>query len=1038
MILVGSQVSKLRQRGVVVVTVEIQTCRGCKASVYVWRVSEMIVRAFGIVLFLFASIFLFRISVSAQQSSGLSQTVVEELVSPLKTPLSSFTLVKTWSAASAPAAHQTGHVTHDTDTKSAEVWECRPGLDTVGAGAFIYGPYLTFAPGKYAVIFRMKLLDAGGDDDVVTIDAVCNFAKTTLSMRPVSALELKKDRWVQVPLFIDYPGSPLECRVTWGGSSAIRVDSISIYSVKSPVLDTQLSRVDQPIATGKPSNLVPISEPRPFPMIFPRSAAPAERLTVIDLRKQSREWQYVTYSLQGLVNREKPRIYCLTSDEDELWLKWMIKRQWIKETRTVTTPDDLLQEYRSVVKGMVITDPALPPSKNIATMIAGVRDGIVVSPRLADLLKFPIIEDLRGRWSTSVNAYRWAFDTLWPKMNHHVIACSNPDQMALRDYLIENKVFIFWLSGPIDGARPYANAQGEVELMEQLLAKMPVNIPVMSYPYAGKDIGIGEGPGVTLFAEFGKYLVGTTDTSNLSVHSGIPINQLKQKPAPVTPVLDDSKVYVSYIMSDGDNLPVLSLFNFPSLWRDPLRGSFPIGWSASPSALMLMPDIVDYYYSTSSSNDLWVGAVSGIGYTYPDSYGLRFKASERNSVFDGFLQQTGDYMNRMDEKILWPMNLTHPEMIARYANKILGLEALFPDYGRRVAEYQDATYSTARNVPVFCAVTRWQEDAPDDEQIAGLVRDVRAMTPVTRPAFLHLFIWNWGAKIGVLDQVLKQLGPDYVAVRPDHLSSLFRSYMAREKAVLHVPTSLIIIEGKPALFKATLQNVSIAPLHIKSVTVNGLSNSRAQLSTTGIKPSEATDITIDGIPTSDQLSVHVQTTAGDRMATVKLRRIGAGELVPHDAFTGVKLRYVKHFPALTLSHKGGAQVHDVNALNGTAWEINPRNSTQGYVQFGPYEGLDAGEYVALFRLKRVKGGVGDVLSLDTCVGGGSPMTSSRKVTTEDLPEGLYKSFALPFNHPGGAFESRVLWAGHADIVLDSVTVWQIDKDRNVTQHLTKP
>ena len=89
--------------------------------------------------------------------------------------------------------------------------------------------------------------------------------------------------------------------------------------------------------------------------------------------------------------------------------------------------------------------------------------------------------------------------------------------------------------------------------MEQLFARMPVNIPVMSYPWAAKDVGIGEGPGVTLFAEFGKYLVGSIDCSNLSVHSGIRVPQFRQKPMPRLPAEDRSKVYVSFVISDGDD-----------------------------------------------------------------------------------------------------------------------------------------------------------------------------------------------------------------------------------------------------------------------------------------------------------------------------------------------------------------------------------------------------------------------------------------------------------------------------------------------------
>ena len=98
---------------------------------------------------------------------------------------------------------------------------------------------------------------------------------------------------------------------------------------------------------------------------------------------------------------------------------------------------------------------------------------------------------------------------------------------------------------------------------------------------------------------------------------------------------------------------MLTVSNFPQLWKDPVRGKLPLGWTISPSACMLIPDIVDYYYSTATDQDRFLGAVSGIGYAYPDSYGKRFREQDRRRVFDEFLDQTRTYMERMDLEEIW-------------------------------------------------------------------------------------------------------------------------------------------------------------------------------------------------------------------------------------------------------------------------------------------------------------------------------------------------------------------------------------------------
>jgi len=45
-----------------------------------------------------------------------------------------------------------------------------------------------------------------------------------------------------------------------------------------------------------------------------------------------------------------------------------------------------------------------------------------------------------------------------------------------------------------------------------------------------------------------------------------------------------------------------------------------------------------------------------------------------------------------------------------------------------------------------------------------------------RPALLHLSLTNWLTDRRVLVEVEKVLGPDYVAVRPDHLPLLYKEW----------------------------------------------------------------------------------------------------------------------------------------------------------------------------------------------------------------------------------------------------------------------
>ncbi len=956
-----------------------------------------------------------------QGPQGLPESLLKEVRAADRLPQGRYTAVKAWEAET--AGHNTGRLVDDPEAEGGKTWEAKPGVDA--PETLLFGPYLEIAPGDYVAFFRLKLLEPLEDDIPGEIDACVSYAQNILGAQDLTVEDLTVGKYVEVPLGFRYPGGKLECRITWAGDVALRVDRVSLFRVEGADLSHGGWRVPEAVPSGSPKDLAYHTEPRPFPELFPQSAPPAKELVVCDLRKERPDMRLLVYSLQGLVNRRQPRLYCLSVDTDPMWLEHMQQRGWIAGTETVPQARQLVDRFRDSFKGVVITDPALPASKNVATMLASVKDGLVASPRLAQELSLPVLDDLRGRWHTSAAAYAWAFDNLWGSLNHHVIACLWPQHLALRDYLVENKVFIFWMSGALDGARKYASPNDEVHLMEQLLAKMPVNIPVLGYPWAGKDVGMGEGPGVSLFAEFGKYLVGSIDCANLSVHSGLPVPAPRQKPAPPAPKLQADKVYVAIVISDGDNLPVLTSGNFPQLWQDKVRGQFPIGWTMSPSARILIPDVVDYYFSGATPNDEWLGAVSGVGYTYPDLYGKRFREPDRQKVYDEFLDQTATAMKAEDLRDLWIMNATRPEVISRFAERIPFLDALYPDYGRRVMSGDEATYATARNVPVFHAVTGWREDETRQDRVARLVDDIRSMTPGQRPAFLHFFALNWFIDLPLLQEALKQLGPDYIAVRPDHLAALWREQMKEQRVVTRLVSAAAGIEGQSLVLKGAARNVSDQPLQLTLSVREGLDQATVTPSRADLKPGGEVAFTLAGRPNGDRVLLEMTGGFGTRTAQVTLHRIPAAEIMP-PLPPIANLIPAAYLEAEALPHRDGVQDREADASGGAVWLARKGETQPGFIVFGPYAPLDPGHYLAVFRMKRTGEGTGPLALLDTCVGGGTPQTGQRALTAEELPLGQFRSVPIVFDHPGGAYETRVQWSGAASFAVDSIALWKIE------------
>lgn len=956
--------------------------------------------------------------------TGLSESVLKEVRNPETLPCGTYSKILDLEAEGSVYGHQTGRQVTDPDASGTKSWAAE--MDADKTGYLLYGPYLETKPGTYAAFFRLKLTEEPSDYVVARLDACASDGKSILAARDVLCTDVSQEGYTQIPLAFRHSGGRLECRVLWNQMASVAVDRVDIYSIEGAEIEpySGVRRVPAPAASGKPEGLPYKTEPRPFPELFPKSPAPDSEMIVIDLTGMAPDRQLLVRTLQGIVNREKPRIYCVSNEQDRQWLEWMLRRGWVKSTQTAADAEELLARFGQYLKGLIVTDPTIPHSRNAATMLAALEDAAVASPRLAKKLPLPIIADLRGRWKTSAEVYRWAVDNLWPRMNHHVIACLWPENHELRDYLVANKVFICWIPGPIDGALPYSRPDEEIRIVEELLGLAPPNIPIMGYSFAGPDVGIGEFGGVDLFSQFGKFLVGSVQSGNLTVHSGVPVDEFRQAVRPA-PALAKDKVYICFTMSDGDNLPVVSVGNWPQLWADKTRGGFPIGWTIAPTARILIPGVVDFYYSTATANDTFMAAVSGVGYCYPQSYGRRYGEKNQERVFDEFLRLTDSYMRKMDLRAVCP-SLAGTAGIERYAAQVKTARAVFADYGRSVTGYKDATYISERGVPVFRAATSWNPNATRRQQVLEMVTQIREMAGQNRPAFLHVFICNWFWDIPAIKEVLERLGEGFIAVGPDELAELYTRYMAEERIQTTGLSGIAYFAGQKAEFSAALRNTSKSRLQIESISAEGLSRAAVMPQAMALNPGQLADVRVSGKPNGSEVRLQIKGDFGLRTEsapTWKVQREELAEAVPGPE--SINSLYL--FEAESLNHQSGREVTDSAASGNAAWASPPPGKPANHLVFGPYVTLPPGRYLALFRIKRTGDGDGPAARLDVSTDSGNRELSHRDVACAELPVGQYRCFPVEFEHPGGAVETRVFWTGRSAICADFSAIWNVKR-----------
>ena len=147
------------------------------------------------------------------------------------------------------------------------------------------------------------------------------------------------------------------------------------------------------------------------------AAAPAP-LLVANVSQTSPSEQLLAVSLQGLANRDPagPRVFLLTQARDGDWLQECLRLR-PRPVENVTVAQ-LLARLKPELKGQLLYDPEQPFTVNLATTAAGLYQAAISAADLG----LPTLLDLRHRWSSEREAYRWAQASLPKSMTITVTA----------------------------------------------------------------------------------------------------------------------------------------------------------------------------------------------------------------------------------------------------------------------------------------------------------------------------------------------------------------------------------------------------------------------------------------------------------------------------------------------------------------------------------------------------------------------------------------------------------------------------------------
>ena len=346
--------------------------------------------------------------------------------------------------------------------------------------------------------------------------------------------------------------------------------------------------------------------------------------------------------MQGLINRNQPRVYIDWNDDQEsnhFWIPELQKHVEVTylDLDPLSAVNFLLRRYSSLVSGAVVYDPEVVETINLATTYAGLEDRIMLAPEQLSMPGMPALSNIRDLrdlvrfegWDNSEGSRlkidKYVYDNLWPRLEHRMLGTISPGPPFSGD--LGGGTFFPLVLGPRDlvvalrlpAIYPSPVDSAQRELLTRFIKETPSPRTILG------TIATYEAVSTTLISEYGGWNPYFTNPGaslsigNLTVLSGIrpPVAKYNQeiRADRIIATLTD-KPAATLWSSDGDALLFTTDRGFHDffVWPDAKEQQF--GWTINPSVSEVAPLIWNYYVESRTQTSLVCG-FSGIGFADP-------------------------------------------------------------------------------------------------------------------------------------------------------------------------------------------------------------------------------------------------------------------------------------------------------------------------------------------------------------------------------------------------------------------------------------
>lgn len=492
---------------------------------------------------------------------------------------------------------------------------------------------------------------------------------------------------------------------------------------------------------------------------------------------------------------------------------------------------------------------------------------------------------------------------------------------------------------------------------------------------------------------------------NLSFHRHLRPEKLPRPRGARPPRLDPTKVYVSFILSDGDALWCDYGFQ-GGHWLHERRGEVPFGWEVQPLLKDLGPDILTYYIENATENDCLVGGFVA-GYYYPSAM--------TPAQLDRYLRFAAPVAREAGFSLCTVLNnrVTPREIAEAFDRHLAGI----------VSGIQEG-YWGMRGEPIVLRHVLWlRSRLPRHPRTKApqIMEDLMAMAdakPPDEPVFVPCHFPIGDANFATAAWLWDHLPRDrFVIVRPDQLFALARQWYDAHPMIV-VPKELVALGNLPIAAPVKVHNTTRRPLTV-TVRSEGLVSGKAGAR---VEPFRDVEVACKWRSKPDRVAATVSWDGSKRVHEIKVRRID----VPAELTAGASAaETVGAYDAREMAHRYGAARPVAGSWAPLAWVASePAQAESHHIVYGPYVTLPPGRYVVVFRLQLMRAAPGTVAVVDIAGGPEHRPLTERALTASDLAPGRWSTVAVAIEAKRELrhAEFRVQRLGNAELAVDRIYV----------------